>query len=75
MNLDPHIDIPMPALSPEAAYALSAWIACIAHEVDLYYGDEIRSYLAQQDQEITTPETVFGPPQPEPNGWDDEFPF
>jgi hypothetical protein len=43
------ISITMPDLSPEAAYALADWIATIAHEVDLHYGDHIRSYLNSRD--------------------------
>jgi len=52
MTPERHIRITMPDLSPEAAYALSDWIAEIAHEVDLYYGDQIRSYLARCDEEM-----------------------
>ncbi len=45
------IYIPMPALSPEAAYVLADWLDAITHEIDLYYGDQFRSYLAFCGQE------------------------
>ncbi len=46
-----NISIKMPMLSPEAAYALSEWLFELAQEVDLYYGDEIRSYRQEFDDD------------------------
>ena len=46
-----NISIKMPMLSPEAAYALSEWLFELAQEVDLYYGDEIRSHRQEFDDD------------------------
>lgn len=51
MKSDSNIVIPMPDLSPEAAFALTDWMSRIAHEVDMYYGDHIRSYMERCDRE------------------------
>lgn len=57
MNQTPHICIPMPDLSPQAAYELSNWLATIAHEVDFYYASHIRTFMAERDREMTEIET------------------
>jgi hypothetical protein len=50
MTRNENISIPVPDLSPEAACALADRIETLAHEVDLYYGDQIRSYLQTLDR-------------------------
>lgn len=44
-NVEIHVEIPTPVLSPEAAYTLSNWLHELAHEVEFHYGAEIRSYM------------------------------
>jgi len=46
-----NIKISMPVLSPQAAYTLSNWLFELAHEIDFYYSDEIRSYQQWLDNE------------------------
>ncbi len=45
------VNIMMPDLSQQAAYALVCWLECLTHEVSLYYSDEIRSELSRRDNE------------------------
>jgi len=61
----------MPMLSPAAAYALSSWLFNLAHEIDLYYGDEIRSYQRWRDDE-QEPDCVT---EDQENQYDDDIDF
>ena len=45
------IKIPVPNLTPKEAYVLSNWLFALAHEIDHYYGDEIRSHMHRLDDE------------------------
>lgn len=45
------LNITLPDLPPQAAFALVCWLECITHEVSLYYSDEVRSELQRQDNE------------------------
>lgn len=51
MTHNSKISISMPDLSPEAAYVLTEWLEILTHEVNLYYADLIRSYMASCEQE------------------------
>lgn len=45
------ISIPMPDLPPEIAYLLTDWVSRVVHEIDMYYGDQVRSYVELSDRE------------------------
>lgn len=51
MKSKPGVDITLPDLSPEAAYALVCWLEGFTHDVSLYYSDEVRSELMRRDAE------------------------
>ncbi len=37
------LNITLPDLPPQAAFALVCWLECFTHEVSLFYSDEVRS--------------------------------
>jgi hypothetical protein len=48
----------MPDLSPSAAYAVSLWINELAHQVETYYADEIRTHTYAKGREALEMEKI-----------------
>ncbi len=73
------ITLSMPELSAKAAYELEELMSILAHEVGLYYGAEIRSYLQRSEWEEEQMEIIEAQiekiEEEEAFGSQQEFPF
>jgi len=70
------ITLRLPDLSPEAAYVVSGLVEDLAHKVDLYYADEIRSLLQMREHKVAeTGEIAQEKLEQQELDFDDPIPF